>query len=91
MITENLTEAQEEAILYHFRAAVLCLARQWDHERTIELIINQEISDFKLEGFASWVGNSGPDVSPNDLGSISWDDVKDILNANTGHIAPNHD
>jgi hypothetical protein len=82
MITENLTEAQEKAILFHFRAAALCLARKWDHVRTIELILNQEIHDFKVEFFASWVGNSGPDVSPNDLKSIKWDDVKKILNAN---------
>jgi len=82
MDIENLTETQKEDILFHFRAATLSLARKWDHERSIELILDTELTDFKLESFASWVGASGPEVSPDDLTFIKWDDVEGILNTN---------
>lgn len=84
MNIESLTDTQKNDILFHFRAATLALARKWDHEFAIERIIDEELFDFSLEGFACGVYACGPEVSPDDLTFIQWADVQTILNKKTG-------
>jgi len=41
--TTPITQAQAGAIGYHFNAAAIARATQWDHERAIEIILGREV------------------------------------------------
>jgi hypothetical protein len=77
MDINDLTEEQKTTLLYHFRAAVLARARQWDHELKIEALLGHEV-DIDIEMWAANVDDAS-ELIPDDLTFVEWDDIKEEL------------
>jgi hypothetical protein len=78
MNINEITEEQKEDILYHFRAAVLARALQWDHERAIEKMLGREINT-DVQDWSINVYGEARNLEPADLTYITWDEIKEEL------------
>lgn len=73
----NLAQLPAEKLkqaLYHFRAAILARAQQWDHEREIELLLDREV-EIEIEDYASGVEGDTGAMTPDDITFVDYEDL----------------